>query len=222
MIRNFVLTAGLLATVSLFAAQITPEQASSVALRFMASHVTQQESTFHDPFMIKEIFPVSRNESTLYYLINLDPSGWIAIAADEAIFPILAYSFTGSLDPGNLIPPFVAWMKQYEDQIRYAKAQQADPLPITRQIWEQYLDVKSNTQYPESHPASSIQHPASSIQHPASSIQYPASSIQHPASSIQHPVSSIQYPASSIQYPASSIQYPASLPYRFFISKTVA
>jgi len=77
----------------------------------------------------------------LYYIFNLHPEGWIAIAANDDVFPILAYAFEGSYDPLNEAPQFSAWMKQYEDQIRFAVREQIPPFPHARELWRMLADT---------------------------------------------------------------------------------
>jgi hypothetical protein len=55
-----------------------------------------------------------------FYVINYDQGGFIIIAADNRISPILAYSEKGtfSSEPSKIIPPVAYWIKNIEGQVQ--------------------------------------------------------------------------------------------------------
>jgi hypothetical protein len=127
-----------------FASHVYIEDARTVALRFISEH---SDTDSQNPG-ISGTFTRSEGAVILYYIFNIDPQGWIIIAADDAIHPVLAYSFEGKYDPGKVAPQFTAWMKQYEDQIFHAHTVMLPPLPSTANLWDKYTN-----------PAFSILHP---------------------------------------------------------------
>ena len=56
----------------------------------------------------------SEPQDTLYYYVfNIeqnDGGGFVIVAADEKVRPVLGYSSNGHYDPNNLPPNFVYWM----------------------------------------------------------------------------------------------------------------
>ena len=125
---------------SVFAANVGPEEASRAAIRFITERTSPDRQLGVSHPIVSETFVIRDQEKTLYYIFNLKPEGWIAIAADDAVFPILAYSFEGTYDENNQAPQFTAWMKQYEDQIRYAIRENNAPLPETVEMWNKLTD----------------------------------------------------------------------------------
>ena len=63
---------------------------------------------------------VSKNDS--YYIINLNPSGWVIVAADDVSTPILGYSATGSLSWSMLPPAMTGLLNTYRNEIHAIKA----------------------------------------------------------------------------------------------------
>ncbi|MBE0646971.1 MAG: C10 family peptidase [Bacteroidales bacterium] len=125
-----------------FPATVTPNEAAQAAIRFISQRISADQLTDVTKLSVSETFFVGSQEMPLYYIFNLMPEGWIAIAASDAVFPILAYSYEGMYDETNQAPQFVAWMKQYEDQIRYAIRENNSPLPETVEMWNELTDPR--------------------------------------------------------------------------------
>ncbi|HKK63325.1 MAG TPA: thiol protease/hemagglutinin PrtT, partial [Bacteroidales bacterium] len=77
----------------------------------------------------------------LYYIFNInDNDGWIIIAADNAVTPVLGYSLSGNYDSNRQEPPaFVAWMKHYERQISYVQQNSGQFTNSPNEEWKEYL-----------------------------------------------------------------------------------
>ncbi|MBN1199027.1 MAG: Spi family protease inhibitor, partial [Bacteroidales bacterium] len=155
--------------VNAFPETISTQKAAQVALRFISERFPSEKSGETAGMEIKETFIVTDQESPLYYIFNLEPDGWIAVSADDAVPPILAYSFEGRYDETNQAPQFTAWMKQYADQIRYAVRAKIAPFSQTETLWKELSDARS--QMPDDQ-KTQIQDPASGIRHPASGIRH--------------------------------------------------
>ncbi|MFH1296774.1 MAG: C10 family peptidase [Bacteroidota bacterium] len=125
---------------TVFSARISTEDAARAAIRFMSERMSPVLPSGLFDLQLSETFIIRDQEMPLYYLFNLAPEGWIAIAADDAVFPILAYSFEGSYEESNQAPQFTAWMKQYEDQIRYAILDNVPPYLHTEAMWSRLTD----------------------------------------------------------------------------------
>ena len=73
-----------------------------------------------------------------YYVFNLlNSTGFLIIAADDNVYPVLAYSIEKRFDPAGLPVHVVAWLKGYEDEITYAATQTAKPAPAVTEAWRQ-------------------------------------------------------------------------------------
>lgn len=89
---------------------VTPDKAAVVARNFMSS-VANAKSAGN--LMDK---PVEWGYSGIYLFACKD-GGWVMVAADDDIKPVLAYSLTGILDAGNLPLALREWLGMYQSQI---------------------------------------------------------------------------------------------------------
>lgn len=115
--------------------EVDQKDAQQIAVNFFYERITQYEILAYQDIRITGVFVKTDPYKSLYYIFNIHPKGWICVSADDLTHPIPAYSLEGSFTEENQAPQFVAWMKQYEDQIRYATDQQTEPYPGTAGEW---------------------------------------------------------------------------------------
>ena len=84
---------------------------------------------------------------TVYYIFNMEPSGYVVVSADDAVVPVLAYSFEGACSRDKAPSQFTAWMKQYEGQISQVRAENLLPARAVASLWQKYSQ-KSDPAYP--------------------------------------------------------------------------
>jgi hypothetical protein len=123
-----------------FARQVPIEDAKQAGLKFYTERATRIGSSEHAPFQVSGTNVISNNGSPVYYAFTINDKGFVIVAAEDAVVPILAYSFEGSYPEENPSPQFVAWMAQYARQIDYARKTQAEPYPAATSSWKRLLD----------------------------------------------------------------------------------
>lgn len=126
----------LLAGVSLFAETVNEKQARAIASEFFAqSTVTKAAKTNLSLGVVgKQVdqrAPIAPSEDPIYYLYNRSEGGFIVVAADNSVEPILAYSFEGSIDPDNMVPPMKWWLNEVLGGAIVAKRATGDNAPVT-------------------------------------------------------------------------------------------
>jgi hypothetical protein len=85
----------------------------------------------------------TENSDNIYYVFNTtNNSGWIIVAADDVVIPILGYSFEGNYSNTNQPPAFTYWMNSCKDQILYVKQNNVVSDIATLTKWNQ---LKTNT-----------------------------------------------------------------------------
>ncbi|TRZ71148.1 MAG: T9SS C-terminal target domain-containing protein [Bacteroidetes bacterium] len=124
----------------LLAKQVSEQDAKHAALQFYSERANQYLSTNHSPFHISGSFVVNKNGLPVYYVFNIDDKGYVIVSADDAVTPVLAYSFEGIYSEENQAPQFTAWMEQYVRQISYARKTDAIPLPAATSTWNHLLN----------------------------------------------------------------------------------
>lgn len=128
-----------LLSVSVFARQITLQEARQVAQNFFFERLSQYEPVDYQTIRITESVPRKEGELTFYYVFNFYDHGYVIVSAIDAVIPVLAYSYETVYDPDNEAPQFTAWMKQYSDQIRFAFNNNIKPSKPVSELWSHLL-----------------------------------------------------------------------------------
>ncbi len=78
------------------------------------------------------------NTQPCYYIYNVKgDKGFVIVSADDAVVPVLGYSFKGKYDPANEAPAFTEWMKQYMQQITHIKANPSEAAGNISEQWRE-------------------------------------------------------------------------------------
>lgn len=107
----------LLAALSASAREVTPSEAESMAASFFGGRVRKTA-----PVRLKRMMrsgDTSVGEASEYYIYNNgDNDGFVIIAGDTNVSPVLGYSATGSFDWDNLPPSMEEWLEQIKEYVR--------------------------------------------------------------------------------------------------------
>lgn len=95
---------------SLQAKRITQWQAQQQAYSFWGKQMPQKAKA-------KSRAATTASRSDAYYVFNNDAGGFVIIAGDDAVTPVLGYTSTGSFDAENLPDGLKDLLKSYEQQI---------------------------------------------------------------------------------------------------------
>ena len=95
---------------SLQAKRITQWQAQQQAYSFWGKQMPQKARA-------KSRAATTASRSDAYYVFNNDAGGFVIIAGDDAVTPVLGYTSTGSFDADNLPDGLKDLLKSYERQI---------------------------------------------------------------------------------------------------------
>ena len=123
----------------IFAGIVTVEQAQKVASRFFSPHYAKYNTAFNGTAEVIQANVTFREDQALYYIFNMSPCGWITVSANDASWPVLAYSFEGTFTGNNLPPQYIAWMKQYEDALFYLAKHPSVASPEVSSEWNSLL-----------------------------------------------------------------------------------
>jgi len=105
---------------SVYAKKVEIATASQVAIN---CYVENSFTTLSEKSVsISNQFTITKNSYALYYVFNISTGGFVMVSADDAVTPILGYSFEGNYSDNNHSPEFDYWMNTYENQIIQAIA----------------------------------------------------------------------------------------------------
>ena len=128
---------GLLAVMvsaTVLAEHVTPEDAALVANHFMNAEATSVAG------VKKAAKPMVRKataETAQYYVYeNANGEGWVIIAADDAVTPILAYSTTGKFRTDNQPANVRKWFGHYDKFIQKVEADGLEASEETQAQWK--------------------------------------------------------------------------------------
>ncbi|MCB2221303.1 MAG: C10 family peptidase [Bacteroidetes bacterium] len=131
----------LLFCIQLFASPVDLHQAEKVAIHFYCAQYNQYEGLV----TLNQIKVLSVNTEadeihSYYYVFHFNKGGFVIVAADDRLTPVLGYSLDQSfeIDHGNTNLQW--WMDQYKGQVKYACEQQLQATEKVNRLWQQYTE----------------------------------------------------------------------------------
>ena len=100
-------------------------------------------SNFTESFRFTASISSSRSDEehpVLYVFNHLSGNGFVIVAGDDAVQPILAYSTEGTLSQAQLPPPVQMWLSGYKEQIAATKASAATADSEIEFLWNSYYN----------------------------------------------------------------------------------
>jgi len=129
---------GLLFTSMAFATPVDKKTAKEVAISF---YKTNAPDNFTD-FSVKETFKDSYKGETSYYIFAFKSGGFVMVAADDAVKPILGYSFKGEFRKSIDNPVAESWFEEYKLRIDNIRTNASDNNE-TKAEWNNLLNGSS-------------------------------------------------------------------------------
>jgi len=144
--------------VSVFAKRVEPEKAEKLAQRFAESRQRQHGRPGRADVRLK--YSARRQghgggglrrgaaqqgtaaDDVSYYVFNINESdngGFVIVAADDVVKPVLGYSDNGKYDENDLPPNFVYWMEFLQSQIEWAQEQGLEQGAELAEEWDSFL-----------------------------------------------------------------------------------
>lgn len=79
------------------------------------------------------------NNTPVYHIFNIGNEGFVVVAAESRVNPLLAYSTTNTYNFEKTIPAHNSWMKNYADQISYVRESNINSTEVISNAWNNYL-----------------------------------------------------------------------------------
>ena len=149
MIRRWIfLLLFLLTADAMFARKISIERAQIAGTAFYFERVSQYTPTDYTTLRVTQSFTVNEEGSPVYFVFNMNDHGYVIVSADDAVTPILAYSFESTYTETNQPPQFISWMKQYARQIRFAQKTSTAAIFSVSSAWDHLLNTAPSSLRP--------------------------------------------------------------------------
>ncbi|WP_118973477.1 thiol protease/hemagglutinin PrtT [Taibaiella koreensis] len=133
------LSLGFAAGATAFAKQVDEQTAISVARNFVATRMSNAQPAIK----LLTTSSVSQSGGTAintYYVFDVNnQQGFVVVAADDIVKPVLAYSFSNAFQAGDDASPETRyWMGLYRDQIQFAVQHQLEASKAVIADWDYY------------------------------------------------------------------------------------
>jgi hypothetical protein len=119
------------------AKKVEIKEARAVGKNFFYQRINLHQDIPYDSLAVVQEFAEENKGLPLYYIFNFNSNGFIIVSADDAVYPIIAYSFETYYSTNNPSPEFTFWMKHYKDQILDAKEKDLQPDSEITATWAQ-------------------------------------------------------------------------------------
>ena len=125
-IAIFALTTG-----EIFAGPVDALRAQQIGQRFLSSAKGSQKTD------IQLVYTPATRETVDYYAFNVsDGNGFVIIAGDDRVKPILAYSTTGSFNPNDIADGFEFTLNSFSHEIQYIRDNNIEATADIKAEWE--------------------------------------------------------------------------------------
>ncbi len=135
----------LLSCVTVFAKQIDEQTAKHVGQQFLASKTNiaalQRSGDLQLVYTSasRAVNPTARTApEVFFYVFNTGTQGFVIVAGDDNVIPVLGYSDEGAFDPENMPDNARKWLESYKNQIRYIIAHNLQARQEVRLAWTRY------------------------------------------------------------------------------------
>jgi len=124
---------------NLFAGKISKKDAERAAKNFYYESINRHKDVRYENIQTLSVTDYKMQSQEMYYVVNLVNKGFVLVAADDAVYPILGYSYEGSFDPDQMNPSVKTWMEYYCKQIEFVRKSKLDAAPETTTLWNHLL-----------------------------------------------------------------------------------
>jgi hypothetical protein len=123
--------------VSAWAERVSQDDAATVANNFMNAG-TSQSGAMKAPAKRMVLKKAAQAEESQFYVYeNADGEGWVMVAANDVVQPILAYSKTGQFNVNNQPSNVKVWLGGYNKQIKFAEENKVEATEEVKTAWRQ-------------------------------------------------------------------------------------
>ena len=139
-------------SITTFGKQIDENTARTVGQNFLITKPNASASyrTAKFQMVYKSNLSTNSSNTTFFYVFNVATNGFVIVAGDDTVTPILGYSTEGNFD-SNSIPQNVAkWLEGYKNEIRTIVEQNIQPSIDIKENWKRLRNgdkINTTSQY---------------------------------------------------------------------------
>jgi archaellum component FlaF (FlaF/FlaG flagellin family) len=119
-----------------YAGKVTSMRARQIAKNFYYERVQQYKSVDYQNITTTSIVSEPFQNTTIYYGVNITNGGFVLVSAEDAVLPVLGYSFEGQYSSNDRPENFSAWMEQYSKAIQWCIKNKSKASSQVSSEWE--------------------------------------------------------------------------------------
>lgn len=133
--KKLSLLLGFLAVMTMvYAGPVDQQRAQQLGARFMSTTAVAQRSADIQLNLVSVATDLTRGAID-YFVFNVQGGGFVIIAGDDCVKPILAYSTTGSYNPQDVAEGFAYTLGVYQEEIQYVREHHLNATPDIVAEW---------------------------------------------------------------------------------------
>ena len=118
---------------NLLAGPVDQQKAQKVGAKFLSTTAVNQKNA---DIQLNLISTAAKRDAADYYVFNVsNGEGFVIVAADDRVKPILAYSTTGQFDPQNVSEGLQFTLDGFRDEIQYVREHNLSATPDIVAEW---------------------------------------------------------------------------------------
>lgn len=118
---------------NLLAGPVDQQKAQKVGAKFLSTTAVSQKNA---DIQLNLVSVAANRNATDYYVFNVsNGEGFVIVAGDDRVKPILAYSTTGSFDPNNMSEGFQFTLNGFREEIQYVREHNLTATPDIVAEW---------------------------------------------------------------------------------------
>lgn len=130
-------------TMFLFAANVELQDAKNIAKNaYFQKLNTYVEKVDFDAIEILDYYVINQDGESVLYAFNFKNYGYMLIAAEDAIEPVLGYSLSNQYSTENQTEGFRGVIWEFGDHISYLRSNKIDASPEIAQMWGELKNFK--------------------------------------------------------------------------------
>jgi len=131
-------------SLSVHAKQVDVQTAQRVGLSYYFEHAGQFVPVDIKSLDVSSTFTEFSDGNAVYYIFNINPKGYVIVAADDIATPVIGYSYESGLDPSKMPEGLKYWLSVVKKEIAYAIKAKISASENIKSLWDYY-----STQTPE-------------------------------------------------------------------------
>ncbi len=136
----FTLAFILAALPTLLAKVVTKEQARVVAKNFFTERIIYNQVNWNaNNLSIVDVTTIEAEGKPVIFVFSNNGKGFILIAADDAITPVLGYSYESTFSTPGSNPNFKGLLYEYSEQVKYVRNNSMEASPDILNSWNAYV-----------------------------------------------------------------------------------